>query len=322
MTQPLRRRARVLLTGNYRSREFQAPVDWLHKATELECFARLSDAGARLRQLDADPLLIVVVQSYPGQYSASQVEQLHRQSPLSRIVALLGSWCEGEVRSARPWPGVIRLYWHQFQARLSPLLKDTANGCPLARLPRTSTTSEQLEQFSKLACGGPEFPPSQVREAHTSVPTVREPVGTEMASSGQVAGDLQPNAQFVTNEGLIAVRTRRYTDFDALGEALRQGGYSAVWLRETGWRNIRGATAIVWDAAHCDWRQPQQLEELQRLSQTTPVIALMNFPRHDDRTLITNAGVSGIVSCPFLLSDLNGQIDRQARRAVPQRSVA
>ena len=32
-------------------------------------------------------------------------------------MAVLGTWCEGEVRTGKPWPGVIRTYWHQWPER-------------------------------------------------------------------------------------------------------------------------------------------------------------------------------------------------------------
>jgi hypothetical protein len=33
-------------------------------------------------------------------------------------MAVQGSWCEGEPRSGRPLPGVIRMYWHQAALRI------------------------------------------------------------------------------------------------------------------------------------------------------------------------------------------------------------
>jgi hypothetical protein len=60
------------------------------------------------------PELIVMAQSRPGVFSAQWIERLRRSAPLAGVVALLGTWCEGETRSGRPAPGVLRLYWHEF----------------------------------------------------------------------------------------------------------------------------------------------------------------------------------------------------------------
>jgi hypothetical protein len=62
------------------------------------------------------PELILVAQSRPGTIGGERIERLRRERPLAGIVALLGSWCEGETRTGRPWPGVERLYWYEFPA--------------------------------------------------------------------------------------------------------------------------------------------------------------------------------------------------------------
>lgn len=74
----------------------------------------LPSAIAWLQAQPHSPELIVVAQQRPGEVSPEQIERLRGQAPLARIVGLLGSWCEGEARSGRPWPGVERVYWHQW----------------------------------------------------------------------------------------------------------------------------------------------------------------------------------------------------------------
>ncbi len=62
------------------------------------------------------PELIVVAQSRPDAIRSDQLGSIHRSSPLAGVVALLGSWCEGEMRTGRPWAGAQRLYWYDFPA--------------------------------------------------------------------------------------------------------------------------------------------------------------------------------------------------------------
>jgi DNA-binding NarL/FixJ family response regulator len=77
------------------------------------------------------PELIVVAQSRPDTICSDDLNQLRRASPLAGIVALLGSWCEGETRTGRPWPGVGRLYWYEFPAWWRRQLQlRAANRCP------------------------------------------------------------------------------------------------------------------------------------------------------------------------------------------------
>ena len=61
---------------------------------------------------------IVLAQAYPGQFSPVAIDRLRNLAPLARLIAILGSWCEGEPRSGHPLPGVIRIYWHQAAERI------------------------------------------------------------------------------------------------------------------------------------------------------------------------------------------------------------
>ena len=115
-------RRRVLLVGGDPDGEFSAAVNWLQGHAALTSVARIEDAAAELDR-GPPPDVVLIAQARPGQFTRGQVEQLHRASPVSRLVALLGSWCEGEIRSGRPWPGVVRIYWHQWRARLAPALR-------------------------------------------------------------------------------------------------------------------------------------------------------------------------------------------------------
>jgi hypothetical protein len=85
------------------------------------------------RDVDAKtmPELIVVAQSRPDIICGAQLKHLQRTAPLAGIVALLGSWCEGETRTGRPLPGVYRLYWYEFPAWWQRQLQlRAANHCP------------------------------------------------------------------------------------------------------------------------------------------------------------------------------------------------
>jgi hypothetical protein len=95
------------------------------------------DAVRRL-QLDARIVangeaaeLIVLAQSRPGAIGSDVVRQLRREVPLAGVVGLLGSWCEGETRTGRPWPDVTRLYWYEFPPWWHVQLKLRSAGfCP------------------------------------------------------------------------------------------------------------------------------------------------------------------------------------------------
>jgi CheY-like chemotaxis protein len=113
------------MLGDWEQAEFAPAVGYLQTSVNLS-----------LTPTANDPDLILLVASRPGRFSAAEVESLHRRAPLARLVALLGSWCEGEVRSGHPWPGVTRIYAHQWQARLPRELETWQ--------PRTATEIDRL----------------------------------------------------------------------------------------------------------------------------------------------------------------------------------
>jgi hypothetical protein len=127
------RAGRVLLTGDYRHPDFAAPRAFL--AAEVELREALVDEPGSGSEL------IVLCQARPGQFSQEQVERLHASAPLARWLAILGSWCEGEQRSGRPWHGVERVYWYDAVGRLQSLLnRDSPSPAS-----RTLTLAEQIE---------------------------------------------------------------------------------------------------------------------------------------------------------------------------------
>lgn len=135
----------ILVVGDTRRREFRAA------RAALEPFGRVCDCGdlreasTLIAQREFCPDLVVLAQAYPGQFRTQQVERLRRAVPLARMIALLGSWCEGEMRTGDPWPGGIRLYWHQWPGQVQRELEAMAEGRAGAwSLPMTATEEERL----------------------------------------------------------------------------------------------------------------------------------------------------------------------------------
>lgn len=134
---------RVLLTGDVDYRDFDQPREWLDVHTRLTTKPKLDQAHEWIGQATPAPRVIVVAQSRPGQFDAERIERLHAAAPLARLFALLGSWCEGEARSGHPWPGITRVYWHQWCARI-PTELENIDVNMAGNLPRTATATERL----------------------------------------------------------------------------------------------------------------------------------------------------------------------------------
>ena len=135
----------VLIIGDARRHEF------VESRASLDRVGRVVDARSvdeAIAMLDASlvaPIVIVVAQSYPGEFSAESLDRLRRQAPLARIVGMLGSWCEGETRTGQPWPAAIRLYWHQWIAQAGREIVELFDGGGSSwSLPNTATDEERL----------------------------------------------------------------------------------------------------------------------------------------------------------------------------------
>lgn len=102
------------------------------------------EAVSQLGQESLTPDVIIIVQSYPGEFTDAQIDELRWVAPLARLVAVLGTWCEGEMRSGTPWSGAVRVYWHQWAPHCQQELKRLVEGREsLWSLPPTACEEER-----------------------------------------------------------------------------------------------------------------------------------------------------------------------------------
>src|SRR5262245_46505932 len=100
----------VWLVGDWQHADFAEAQAWLRQRCRL--------LPLPLGEGTPAPHAILIAQSRPGQSSRTAIEQWHARAPLARLVGLVGPWCEGEQRSGRPWPGVVRVPWRSWRTRL------------------------------------------------------------------------------------------------------------------------------------------------------------------------------------------------------------
>jgi hypothetical protein len=140
----------VVFVGDPRRPEFREAADWLACRCQLHCVATVRSAVLSVERRGAPPDLVVIAQSHPGQFPLADVEALRRVAPLTRVIALCGPWCEGEVRTGHPWPGITRLYWHQFVNRMEAAWADSFERDAWA-VPATSTEVERMLALAPTA---------------------------------------------------------------------------------------------------------------------------------------------------------------------------
>ena len=102
---------KVLFTGDFWHSDFQSVLSQFEVPVTLVPFEKAKTLS------DSNFDLVVIAQARRGQHSADEVQHLQTIFATTPIVALLGSWCEGESRSGTPWPGVPRVYWHQWEGQ-------------------------------------------------------------------------------------------------------------------------------------------------------------------------------------------------------------
>ncbi len=135
----------VLLLGDAGRDEFSLPAAVPDAWAAVRRFNDSRTAAAAVAAGRIVPDVIVVAQSFPGQFSHDELETLRRLAPVARIVGLMGSWCEGEMRSGHPWPGVVRTYWHQWPARAERQFRRMIEGHACSwTLPPTAAEEERL----------------------------------------------------------------------------------------------------------------------------------------------------------------------------------
>jgi hypothetical protein len=266
----------VLFVGDSERTEFAAIFQWLRDHSQA---IAAPDFAAALRQLetsDGDSELIVLAQSWPGQFSPKQIERLRRLAPLARMSELLGSWCEGESRTGRPPGGTLRNYWHQWLPRMAPEFQRAARGeRPVWSLPTTATEDERL-----------------------------------LATAEAATPALTTTAPTATTRGLIAILLRNAAMAQTLCDTCAERGYASIWLPEGRGTYLAGVQAAIWDAPPAVDSWAGTLANVRRDLKGAPIIALANFPRVEDIERLRAAGAAAVVSKPFWLDDLFWQVER------------
>ncbi len=132
----------VLFIGDRDWPEFTAAAQWLVDHVDVSFASDAAGARAVLPSRQAPFELIVVAQHRPGECDHSTFDELRTAAPLTPIVSLLASFCEGEARTGRPWPGAVRVYAHQIVARMGAELARLCQSGNTAWAPPFTTTDE------------------------------------------------------------------------------------------------------------------------------------------------------------------------------------
>ena len=258
---------KVLLTGDYWHCDFRALIPNADCITTLVPTEKLSDEHL----IDASFDLIVLAASRRNQFSHDWVEAIRGKASPTPVVALLGTWCEGEQRSGEPWPGVQRIYWHQWQSRFAQFVRQLRSDqvCDW-QLPATSNHADSAMNFDS-----PNKPPTSDSRLIVGVSAVSDIHYQMIADASQaVAAELH-------------------------------------WLeRQPSDESFEQLSLVVVDADSWNRDVKDRIQRIRNdLKIDTPIVLLLNFPRQSDLIAISAMGISDVVSKPFQLSDLELAIE-------------
>ena len=132
---------KILCIGNIEREEFRILWNRLPADARLHCPLEKIDLldsmekptqeeASELKGQMTEPLAwILLLRSYPGEFAQAVVNQLKRQFPITPILTIQGSWCEGEAPLQKP-TGTHLVYWYDFLTMFPQEWKALQDGQP------------------------------------------------------------------------------------------------------------------------------------------------------------------------------------------------
>jgi hypothetical protein len=276
----------VLLAGPWHHAEFAAIRSEIDPLEQWPATSSLATAIAQLTSEPSPPDLILLAQLCPGNDDQEDIERLRRLTPLTRIIVVAGTWCEGELRTGGPLTGVIRLYWYELPAWWRANCRAyAANECP--------SWSEPL---------------------------------TELRPGQFIRLDAAVDSAFTPPAGVLAIDSIDYSVFEALKAGLATYGWTCIWQPRRRPQLNRDwpeqPTAALWDGGQLDDAELKSLAALcARLSpHNAPVIVLLDFPRIEHFSMAKAAGAGALMAKPYQLALLHNKLLRLTNAAAASSS--
>lgn len=251
-------RISVLLLGDARDLEM-APIASRVRASagnDSRVVADVESAFELVGSTGWHPDLIVILQTWSDQFSATDVLKLLSLTPLARVVCAAGAWCDSDGRTRSSWPIAVRIRAVDALARIErelALLRQTTGeakepGPSAIVLPLTASRAEVFHadmnheapasiDGSQIIVRSPDCAWLGMIEAAFGIgPTSSrgrtkppkavlvdvDPWGEPAQSLMRAAKTISPGARVIACSGAAA------SDF---GEELKAAGADAVWFK-------------------------------------------------------------------------------------------
>ncbi len=266
----------VLAIGPWSQGEFHCALSQIMASRHWNHEADIDAALVSLESGATCPELILLAQPTPGASAAASVANLQKRAPLARIVVVAGTWCEGEIRTGKPLPGVLRLYWYELAGwwyRAIGLLKK-------GEIPTWSVPPDGL-----IA--------GRCRQSHF------------VTGENSFSNNRDPEVEILSGE--VAIDCSGYSTFEALATAFACYGAQCYWLRRgsaTEWPTE--LVAGIWDGGQLD---PPEIKRLREFSTEVHhrggvCLALLDFPRREHLATVPEAGCEVVLGKPYVVEEL------------------
>src|SRR5579872_6491915 len=138
----------AVILGDFRPDEFQPVLELVGRHLADGCLRTAADLTA-FRQMIGHgwfPDIVIVLQAWPDQYTADEVNELFALCPLARFLCCFGPWCDSDGRTRSIWPLAVRVPAAAFAARFHHELRLLGNGHDARPpLPLTASRTEIFE---------------------------------------------------------------------------------------------------------------------------------------------------------------------------------
>ena len=264
---------RILVTGDYWHSDFKDLIGGGPASTTLitvDKFLHHSDPAPLAIEGEDTFDLVAIAQSRQGQFDQALIDAVKAFAGATPVVMMLGSWCEGEVRSDRPAEGVTRVFWHQWKGRFNKFMRHLENdGVTQWHGPETKTDADRIGAPNRLDSKTP----------------------SENVCIGISAWNVEAYDSLSAAIQSFGWQTRwvERTNLSSLEGAIN---------------------AICVDANSRDDNLERRILWLKEQVFEVPMVLSMNFPRNNETSKLRGVGVSHVVSKPFELNDLRDAIAR------------
>ena len=276
-------KTQVLAVGDWQGREFVAATSGLSVARDWSHASSINEACDLLRNCQQPPELIFLAQPLPGIYCQGDIDRLQQVVPLTRLVVVVGSWCEGELRTGSPPSGVIRLYWYEFSSWWQAAIRRRdADLCPPWSLPLDHVQAGRWSPVNDVA-------PLKAPSKNTALLSV-------------------------------TIDAADFTVYETLSAALSNFGILSHWqgrdenatpAASTAPATTPTTTAGIWDGGQLGARELKHLTKFCRQT-NGPVIALLDFPRLEHFKQARAAGAAAVFAKPYIVKELVAALEQNA----------